>query len=146
MNLARWSPRREMFSANNQMDRVFNNFFNPVLNSANSEFRDWNPKVDIYEEKDTIVVKADLPGIDKKDITIDVKGRTLTLKGERKVDNEIKEESYHRKESAYGKFERAFTLPGEVDPNKIKADYKDGILKITIPNPEKEKAKQITIH
>jgi HSP20 family protein len=108
--------------------------------------RGWNPVVDIYENEENIVIKAELPGIDKNDIVIDVKGRVLTLKGERSTDNEVKEDNYYRQERSYGKFERAFALSVEVDPDKIKADYKDGVLKIDIPKAEENKPRQVTIH
>ena len=107
---------------------------------------DWNPVVDIYDNDDAIVIKAELPGIDKKDISIDLKDGVLTLEGERSYDNEVKEENYHRKERAYGKFHRSFRLPENVDVDNIKADYKDGILKIDIPKPEEVKPKKVEVH
>ena len=81
-----------------------------------------------------------------ENIVIDIKDRVLTLKGERSLDNEVKEDNFYRRERAFGKFERAFTLPTDVDSGKIEADFKDGVLKIDIPKPEKQKPKQITIH
>jgi len=85
-------------------------------------------------------------GIDKKDIDIDVKGRVLTLKGERSLDREVKEEKYYCRERTFGKFERVFKIPVDVVPEKISADYKDGILRIDIPKPEEQKPKQIAVH
>ena len=102
--------------------------------------------VDIYDRDEKIVINAELPGLEKKDISIDVKDRVLTLKGERAYDNETKDEKYYRRERAFGKFQRSFTLPDGLDPEKIKADYKDGLLSVEIPKSEKEKPKQITIH
>jgi HSP20 family protein len=84
--------------------------------------------------------------MEKKDISIDLKDRVLTLKGERSVDNEVKEDRYYRRERSFGRFERAFTIPSGLNPDKIKANYKDGVLKIEVPKPEEEKPKQITIH
>lgn len=92
------------------------------------------------------MIKAELPGVDKNDIKIDLKDRLLTLSGERTYDNEVKEENYYRRERSYGKFQRAFTLPTDVDSDKIKADFKDGVLEIEVPKPEEKKAKQVTIH
>ena len=106
----------------------------------------WHPVVDMYDEDDRVVIKAELPGVDKKDIAIDVKDRILTLSGERTYDNEVKEENYYRRERAYGKFQRAFSLPADVDSDKIKADFEDGLLKIEVPKPEKQKPKNITVH
>ena len=108
--------------------------------------RNWNPTVDIYDNDEHIVIKAELPGIDKKDIVIDVKDGLLVLKGERSFDNEVKEEKYYCRERMFGKFERVFRLPADVDPEKISANYKDGILKIDIPKPEEQQPKQITVH
>jgi len=106
----------------------------------------WNPTVDLYEKDDHFMITAELPGVDKNDIKIDLKDRLLTLSGERTYDNEIKEENYYRRERSYGKFQRAFTLPADVDSDKIKAEYKDGVLRIEVPKPEEKKAKQVTIH
>ena len=106
----------------------------------------WNPRVDIYEDEDAIVLKAELPGVKKDNIVVDVEGRVLTLKGERSSDNEVKEESYYRRERTFGSFERRFNLPDNVDPEKITADYKDGILKLGIPKPDENKPRQITVH
>ena len=92
------------------------------------------------------MIKAELPGVDKKDIKIDLKDRLLTLSGERSYDNEVKEENYYRRERSYGKFQRAFTLPADVDSEKIKAEFKDGVLEIEVPKPEEKKAKQVTVH
>jgi HSP20 family protein len=126
---------------------MFNDFFSPTVSCDEAvSIWGWNPVVDIYENEENIVIKAELPGVDKNDIVVDVKGRVLTLKGERSTDNEVKEDNYYRQERSYGKFERAFALPVEVDPEKIKADYKDGILKIDIPKAEENKPKQVTIH
>jgi len=147
MQLIRFNPMRDMFGLRSPFNRFFDDRFYPAA-AKNSEMKEWNwnPVVDIFEEKDTIVIKAELPGVDKKDINIDVKGRVLTLKGERSAENEVKEDNYYRRERTYGRFERAFTLPVEVDPDKIKADYKDGVLKIDVPRPEEHKPRQITVH
>ena len=129
------------------MNNFFDDFFFPMgLGETARNVWDWNPKVDIYEEEDQIVVTAELPGVDKKDIELDVKDGILTLKGERSSDNEVKEKNYYRKERSFGRFERSFKLQSDVDAGKIKADYKDGILKVSIPKPEEAKPKQITVH
>jgi len=147
MELVRWNPGRELFNWHNQINHVFDDFFSPaLLDSENVSMWDWHPVVDIYDNDDTIVIKAELPGVDKKDIKLDVNGRILTLKGERSTDNEVKEDDYYRRERSFGKFERSFTLSADVDPDKIKADFKDGILKLNIPKPEAHKPKQISVH
>ena len=147
MELIRWNPMRDMFSLRHQMNHLFDDVFKPVVR-GDSRFSmwNWNPTVDIYDNDENIVIKAELPGIDKKDIVIDVKDGVLTLKGERSFDNEVKKEKYYCRERMFGKFERVFRLPADVDPEKISADYKDGILKIDIPKPEEQKPKQITVH
>ena len=147
MELIRWNPTRDMFSFRHQMNHLFNDVFRPVVR-GDEGLSMWNqyPTVDIYDSDENIVITAELPGIDKKDIVIDVKDGVLTLKGERFSDNEIKEEKYYCRERTFGKFERVFRLPSDVDPEKISADYKDGILKIDIPKPEGKKPKQIAVH
>jgi HSP20 family protein len=106
----------------------------------------WNPLVDFYEKDDNYVIKAELPGMNKEDIAIDVKDRLLTLSGERSFDNEVKDDHYHRRERSHGKFHRIFALPVEVEADKISATFQDGVLTIEIPKPAQAKAKQITVH
>ena len=146
MQLVKWNPMRDMLSFNNRADRIFNDFFYPSRGMQMSKDSSWNPRVDIYEDEDAIVLKAELPGVEKDNIVVDVEGRVLTLKGERSSDNEVKEESYYRRERTFGSFERRFNLPDNVDPEKITADYKDGILKWGIPKPDENKPRQITVH
>ena len=147
MHLVRFNPMRDLFNRRNRMSRIFDDFFYPTNGSDETmSVWNWKPLVDIYDNDDNIVITAELPGTNKEDIKVDVKDRVLTLKGERSSGNEVQEESYHRRERTYGKFERAFTLPVEVDPEAIQADYKDGVLKINIPKPKEQKPKQVTIH
>ena len=147
MNLVKWNPVLDMFSMSNRMPHSFDNFFFPLERSADeSAISNWRPPVDIYEDEDHIVIKAELPGVQKKDIHVDVDGRVLTLNGERMLDGKVKEENYYRQERAFGKFERSFTLATEIDPDKINADFKEGVLKVDIPKPEEHKPKKITIH
>ena len=101
--------------------------------------------MDIFETEGEIVVKAELPGMERKDITLNLEKNVLTLKGERRFDKETKEENYHRVERAYGGFSRSFSIPATVDDEKIRADYKDGVLKIILPKKEQLKPKQIQI-
>jgi len=147
MELVRWNPIRDTFSLRNHMNRVFGDFYFPTnKEEGDLPMWNWNPVVDVYDNDDNIVLKAEIPGIDKKDIEIDVKGRVLTLKGERSSDNEVKEDNYYRRERCFGKFERAFNLPVDVELDKIRANYKDGVLEIEIPKPEEKKPKQISVH
>jgi HSP20 family protein len=105
----------------------------------------WSPPVDIYETETDVILKAELPEVNQKDIDIQVENNTLTLKGERKFEKETKKENFHRVERAYGTFTRSFTLPNAIDQEKIRADYKDGVLKITMPKREETRAKQIRV-
>jgi HSP20 family protein len=146
MNLVKWNPGREMATLNNQISRFFDESFFPTRwLDDDSGVGSWNPKVDIYENDNNFVIKAELPGLEKKDVSIDVQDRVLTLKGERKLENEVKEDNYYRREMSYGRFQRAFTLPANVDSDKITADFKDGLLKIEVPKPEEAKPKNVSI-
>jgi HSP20 family protein len=107
--------------------------------------RTWALPVDIHEDKDNIVVKAELPGMKRDDVSIEVRDNVLTLKGERKQDKEIKKENYLRIERVYGKFSRSFFLPHPIVADKVKASYKDGVLEITLPKTEEAKSKAIPI-
>ena len=146
MELVRFSPMRDVLRMRHRMNHLFDDLFYPRSESGEMTARGWQPAVDIYDNEEGIVIKAELPGIDRKDIVVDVKGRVLTLKGERRSESETTGENWYRQERCHGKFERAFTLPGEVDRDKIQADFKDGVLKIDVPKPEAQKPKQITIH
>lgn len=146
MNLVRWSPWREMATLHNRFNRLMDDPFFRTDRDSTEDMGTWYPVVDMFENDDSFVIKAELPGMGKDDIVVDVKDRVLTLKGERNYDNEVKEENYYRRERSYGKFQRTFSLPADVDADKIKADFKDGLLKIEVPKPTEQKPKQITIH
>ena len=147
MELVKWNPFGRNVRVRNQFDNFFDDFFNPALCiDEGMAASAWNPAVDVYENKEDIIIKAELPGVEKKDIKVDVNGGVLTLKGERNHEKEVKEEAFYRRESVYGKFERSFKLPDGTDSDKIKADFKDGILKVSVPKTEGKLPKQITIH
>mgnify|MGYP003573764088 CR=1 FL=1 len=147
MNLVRWSPWREMTTMHNRLNRLANEpFFRTQSFDDEAGFGLWNPVVDLYEKDDNFVIKAELPGVDKNDIGIDLKDGVLTLSGERSNDSEINDDNYYRRERTYGKFQRAFKLQADVDSDKINAEFKDGVLVVEVPKPEKSKPKRITIH
>ena len=147
MNIIKWNPWRDMSALPHGINRFFDDpVFSTLWPEDESRAGGWKPIVDIYDNDDKIVLKAELPGVDKKDIDIALKDRVLTLKGERSYENEVKEDRYYRKERAFGHFRRSFSLPENVDPGKIKAEFKDGILKVEIPKPAEQKPKKITIH
>jgi HSP20 family protein len=106
----------------------------------------WAPAVDIYEQDGNIVLQAELPGLDPKDVDVRVENNVLTLRGQRSFDERVKKDNYHRVERSYGSFTRSFTLPNVVDTDKIQANYKDGVLRLTLPTKEEAKPKQIAIN
>jgi HSP20 family protein len=126
------------------MDRLWDRFFSerPALDMLE---KSWEPTLDISETKSDLIVKAELPGIDPKEIDISLTGDTLTIKGEKQQEKEEKEENYYRIERSYGIFSRTIKLPVSVQNNKIKASYQHGVLKITLPKSEEAKQKQIKI-
>jgi len=146
MALIRWDPFREIASLQERMNRLFSDVrLRTPFGEEEITQGAWIPAVDIYETNDAIVLQAELPGIPREDIFIEVKDNTLTLKGEKKFEREVKEENYHRVERSYGSFQRAFTLPGTVEQDKVKAKFKDGILEITLPKVEQARPKQIRV-
>lgn len=146
MNLVRWNPWRDMSTLQHRINHVFNEPFFRSVDDDELSLGTWYPAVDMFDDDDKIVIKAELPGMEKKDISVDIENRVLTLSGERNYDNEVKEENYYRRERATGRFKRVFNLPADVDSDQIKADFKDGVLKVEIPKPEEQKPKQITVH
>ena len=147
MELIRWNPNRQFSGLNDRFGSVLDSFFYPSTpNEDVAAHGKWNPVVDIYEDEGSYVITAEVPGVEKKDIGIDVKDRVLTLHGERTADSGVSEDSFYRRERCHGRFERIFTLPLDVDPDKIDAAFKDGVLTITIPKPEERKPKMITVH
>jgi HSP20 family protein len=148
MAIVRWEPFRDLVSLQDRMNRLFDESFRGAR-GAEEDWAlggSWAPVVDIYEHEGNIVLKAELPGVDSKDVDVRVENNVLTLRGERKFDSEVKKESYHRVERAYGAFSRSFTLPTVVDTDKIKAEFRDGVLRLTLPKREEAKPKQITIN
>lgn len=147
MTLVRFDPFRGMATLQDRINRIFDDAF---VRSRDTEddinLCDWRPAVDIYDNADNIVIKAELPGVEKKDVSVEIKDNVITLKGERVIDNEVKEERYYRKERCFGTFQRAFTLPDAVSSDKVKASFKDGVLKVEIPKPEEKKPKQISVN
>jgi HSP20 family protein len=128
-----------------RMNRLFEDAGRVWRTDEPSATTSWSPAVDIFETEGEIVVKAELPGMDRKDITLNLENNVLTLRGERRFEKETKDENYHRIERSYGTFSRAFSIPASVDEEKIRADYKDGVLKIALPKKEQAKPKQIRI-
>jgi len=146
MGIVRWDPFQDLVSLQERMNRLFEQ----TLDHSRGEREGmvagaWAPAVDIYETPDSIVLQAELPGLSKEDIDIQVRDSVLILKGERRSEKEVKEGNYLRVERAYGGFQRAFTLPAAVQADKIRAVFKDGVLDVNIPKAEEAKPKQIKI-
>ena len=146
MAIVRWEPFRDLMTTQREFDRLFGGAFSPVLAGGEVSTRTWAPPVDIYENGDNLVLKAELPGINPNEVEIRVEDNTLYLKGERKFEKEVKEENYHRVERSYGSFARSFSLPNTVDSEKVNAEYKDGVLTLTMPKKEEAKPKTIKIN
>ena len=147
MTIVRWDPFRNMTTLQDRINRVFDEAVNRSKDYDDEVSKcDWRPIVDIYDSEKAIIINAELPGVTKDSITLDVKENILTLKGERRPEEETKKENYYRMERCFGTFERAFTLPSAVDPGKITANFNEGILRVEIPKPEEKRPKQITIN
>ena len=144
MTLMRWNPIKDIMAIQEEMNKLFDETLDKFSEGAIQE-RIWEPLVDIYEENDKFVIKAEVPDVDKKDIEITVEDNVLTIKGEKKLEKEEKKENYLRAERFYGSFRRSFTLPTTVDKEKIKAHLDKGVLTIEIPKKEETKPKKIAI-
>ncbi|HXY23144.1 MAG TPA: Hsp20/alpha crystallin family protein [Candidatus Acidoferrum sp.] len=142
--IARWEPFRGVTTLQDQINRLFNETFE--RKGEESSLSAWAPAVDIYETEQELVVKADLPDVDPKDLDIRVENNLLTIRGERKFEKKVSEENYLRVERSYGSFARSFTLANTVNSEAIKADYQNGVLTLTIPKREEAKPKQIKVN
>lgn len=141
-----WQPFRELESLQSEMNKLFDLSLGrwPERTTGLMEGA-WSPAVDVYDSKDNIMVKADIPGIKKEDIDVSVHGDILTIKGEKKQETETKEKGFIKTERFYGSFNRAVALPVEVDASKVKASYKGGVLELVLPKKEEAKPKQIKV-
>jgi HSP20 family protein len=145
MEIIPWRPfGGELSSLRREMDDIWNRFFGetPLARRISTE---WWPTVDVSETKDSLVVKAELPGLDAKDVEVSISGNVLTLKGEKKSEEEEKGEHHYRAERYYGSFQRSFQLPTSVQTDKVEATFDKGVLKITLPKVEEAKKKQIEV-
>ncbi|MFC1536659.1 Hsp20/alpha crystallin family protein [Pseudomonadota bacterium] len=141
MSLIRWTPWQELESMNRQLSQILDDQNSPMTRDAGQ----WLPPVDVRETEDALLVEVELPGIDKKEVKLDVKDGVLTISGERRYEKNIKEENVHRIERSYGSFSRSFSLPRNIDTEKIDANIKDGVLKVRLSKLETAKGRSITI-
>ncbi len=147
MAIMRWvDPFKELSEIHDRMNQLFDETFLPARASeAATAAAMWSPAVDIYESGDDIVLKAEIPGIDRDAVAVEVKDGILTLRGERKFEKEQEEENYHRIERSYGTFVRSFALPSSVDPEKVHAALKDGVLEVKLSKKEQAKPRKVKV-
>lgn len=142
--LSRWEPFRGALTLQDQVNRLFGDVLDRTREESN--LTSWAPAVDIHETEHELIVRADLPGVDPKDLDIRVENNLLTIRGERKFEKKVNEDNYLRVERAYGSFSRSFSLANTVNPEAIKADYQNGVLTLNIPKREEAKPKQIKVN
>ena len=142
--LTRWEPFRELSTLQDRINRAFRESRTGEDDSLTTS--SFSPAVDVYEDEHQVTLKIEVPGIDEKDIDVQVENNTLTVHGERKIESEEKEENYRRVERHYGSFTRTFTLPQSVDTENVAANYDKGVLKITLPTKAEAKPKQIKVN
>jgi len=142
MTLMRWTPWNELESMNRQLGRLLDDSHFDMARDAGQ----WAPSVDIRETDDALLVQAELPGVEKEDVHLEVKDGVLTLSGERHYEKDVKEENVHRIERAYGHFSRSFSLPRNVDAEKVAATMQNGVLEVRLPKRESAKPKSIAIN
>jgi HSP20 family protein len=141
--IARLEPFRGLSTLQDQFNRLFNEQFRN--RTEESAWTSWAPAVDIYETPNELVVKADLPDVNEKDIDVRVENNLLTIRGERKFEKSVSEENFLRVERTYGSFSRSFSLPNTVNAEKIGAEYKNGVLTVTLPKREESKPRQVKV-
>ena len=147
MALIRWEPVRELNTIQNEMNRLFNTFFDAPApgNGGGATLRRWIPPMDLVETADDFVLRADLPGLSENDVKIELEDNVLTISGERKAEHEERGEGYYRVERASGSFARSLTLPEGVNPNDVKAHFERGVLEVRVPKPEERKPRKVSI-
>ena len=147
MAIVRWDPFRDVVTLQDRMNRMFDQALSRTraYDEEGLTASTWAPAVDIFETAENIVMKAELPGVSRENIDIQVRDNTLTLKGERKFEREVKDENYLRIERSYGAFQRAFSLPTVIQQDKIEAVFKDGVLEVMLPKAEEAKPKQVKV-
>lgn len=149
MALVRWDPTRELDLLQGDMNRLFDSFFQGrglgLASGNGSAGRRWIPPMDLVEADDEYVLRADLPGLAKDDLEIEVKDNVLTISGERQAEHEDRKEGYHRVERAFGRFSRSLDLPKGIDASAVSADFENGVLEVRIPKPEERQPTRIEI-
>lgn len=146
MALVRWEPVRELDTLQGEVNRLFDTFFgSPRATGADARARRWVPAMDLVETGDALVLKADLPGLERDDVTIEVKDGVLTVSGERRQEHAEKTDGYYRVERAFGGFSRSLSLPKGVDAEQVSASMDRGVLSVRVPKPEERKPHRVEI-
>ncbi len=146
MNLVKWDPFRELEDVSNRLNRLF--WRSPIRSRSDRELfaaTDWTPSVDISETETAYLIKAEIPGVNKEDVKVTIQDGMLTIQGERKMEKEEKDKKFHRIERSYGSFVRSFTLPDNVDESAVQAEFKNGMLNVTLTKSAKAKSKSVNI-
>ncbi len=146
MAIIKWTPARDIASLQQGINRLFEDVFSQSGDFDSETMGAWRPLVDIIDSESAIVIFAEIPGVDKEGVSIEVKENVLSISGERTVDSSVGNGSYMRSERVFGKFARSFALPAMIATDNITASFKDGVLKITIPKPELEQPRKVSIN
>ncbi len=145
MSIVRYDPFRDLRSLQDEVNRLFTSNLTRAFDDEGIARGAWNPNVDIYENKDQIVLEAELPGMNREDFDLSVENNVLTLRGERRFEKKDESDNYHRVERSYGSFSRSFTLPQTVSAEGATAEYSNGVLRVALPKREEVKARRIEI-
>jgi HSP20 family protein len=146
MNLIKWNPFNELEDISNRLNQIFGR---PVVSATADQQMlkgaDWTPSVDVSETDKAYLIKAEIPEVKKEDVKVTIDDGMITIQGERKMEKEEKGKKFHRIERSYGSFVRSFRLPDGVDESKVKAEFKDGMINVTLPKSEKAKKKAVEV-
>ncbi|OIR19867.1 spore protein SP21 [mine drainage metagenome] len=146
MNLIKWDPFRELEDVSSRLNRMFGrSVARPETDSEMLAVADWMPSVDISETDAAYTIKGEIPGVKKEDVKVTIQDGMLTIQGERKMEKEEKGKKFHRVECSYGNFVRSFRVPDDADESAVKAEFKDGMLNVTLPKSAKAKPKSINV-
>jgi Molecular chaperone (small heat shock protein) len=145
MSIVRYDPFRDLRSLQDEVNRLFSTNLTRAFGEEGIARGAWNPSVDIYENKDQIVLEAELPGMKREDFDLSIENNVITLRGERRFEKKDESDNYHRVERAYGSFTRSFTLPQTVQAESVTAEYRNGVLRVVMPKREEVKARRIEI-
>lgn len=146
MNLVKWDPFRELEDVSNRLNRIFGQSLARSESGQNMlAVSDWAPSVDISETDSAYLIKGEIPGVKKEDVKVTIQDGMLTIQGERRQEKEEKGKKFHRIECSYGSFARSFRVPSDADENSVKAEFKDGMLNVTLAKSEKAKPKSINV-